>query len=97
MEVKLFMVDVSGVHSVHLFFCGCQHAPEHCIQLLQHCWFPASMKWPKTAITFNFLNTYHLLNLQFKMVLYNFWLSIHHKTDNPGIVDIKVRSTTISC
>ena len=30
-EINNFtMVDVSGIHSVHLCYCGCQSAPEQC-------------------------------------------------------------------
>ena len=67
-------VDVSSVHSVHLCYCGCQSAPEQCIQLLWHGWFPASMKSPETAFTFDFLNTFHLLNLQSKLHYMTFGL-----------------------
>ena len=45
------VVDMSGVHSVHLCYCGCQSAPERHIQLLRHGWFPASMKLPETTFT----------------------------------------------
>ena len=92
-EVHNFtVVDVSGIHSVHLCYCRCQSAPEWCIQLLWHGWFPASMKSPETAFTFDFLNTSHLLNLQSKTTLYNFWLAIYHKSDNVGTKELMVCS-----
>lgn len=90
-ELKAFtVVDLSGLHMVHLSFCGCQNVPEWCVQLLQQAWFPSSTKSPETTFTFDFLNTFHILNLQSKTSLYNFWLTIHHKGDNAGIKSNKV-------
>ena len=90
-EVKSFtVVHLTGVHSIHLCYCSCRGAPEQCIQLLRLGWFPASLKSPETAFTFDLLNTFHILNLQSKIVLFDFWNAIRHKTDNVGTKDIKV-------
>lgn len=90
-EVKNFtVVDLSGVHSVHLSYCGCLGSPERRVQLLRQAWFPASMKTPETAFTFDLLNTFHLLNLQSKTALYDFWNAIRHKSDNSGTRETKV-------
>ena len=95
-EINNFtVVDVSSIHSVHLCYCGCQSAPEQCIQLLRHGWFPALMKSPESTFTFDFLNTFHLLNLQSKIALYNFWLAISHKSDNTGTRELVVHSPLI--
>lgn len=97
-EIKSFtVVDLSGVHSIDLCYCGCQGAPERRIQLLRQGWFPASMKLPETAFTFDFLNTFHLVNLQSKTALYDFWLAILHKTDNAGTRDTNVIIITATC
>lgn len=90
-ELKTFtVVNLTGVHSVYLFYCGCQGAPERRIQLLHVGWFAALMKSPETAFTFNFLNTFHLLNLQSKAALFGFWNAIRHKTDNTDTGNTKV-------
>ena len=96
-EVRLFtIVDLSGVHSINLCYCRCQGVPEHCIQLLHQGWFPALMKLPKTAFTFDFLNTFRLVNLHSKTALYDFWLAILHKTNNPGTRDTKVNIVIVT-
>lgn len=90
-EVKSFtVVHLTGIHSIHLCYCGCRGAPERRIQLLRLGWFPASLKSPETAFTFDLLNTFHILNLQSKIALFDFWNAIRHKTDNVGTKDIKV-------
>ena len=97
-EIKKFMVvDLSSVHTIHVTFCGCRDSPEHHIQLLCQGWFPALTISPKTAFTFDVLNTFHLLNLQSKTALYDFLLAIHHKSDNLDIKQTKVTFITIYC
>lgn len=82
-NVPSFIVfDTSGIHSVNLSYCGCIGAPHRRIQLLRSLWFPASFDRPKTAFTFDLLNTFHLLNLQGKLSLYDFHEAIYNKSDN---------------
>ena len=96
-EIRSFtVVNLSGVHSINLCYCGCQGAPECRIQLLCQGWFPVSMKLPETAFTFDFLNTFHLVNLHSKTALYNFWLAILHKTNNPSTRDTKVNIVIVT-
>ena len=47
-------------------------------------WYPASFGRPKTAFTFNLLDTYHKLTLQGKLNLYDFYHAILNKSDNQG-------------
>lgn len=53
-------------------------------QLLRVGWYPASFQRPRTAFTFNVLDTYHKIALQGKLNLYDFYSSILQKTDNCG-------------
>ena len=57
---------------------------EHYRQLLRMRWYPASFNRPKTAFTFDLLETYHKVTLQGKLNLYDFYHAIMHKTDNQG-------------
>ena len=57
---------------------------EHYRQLLRMRWYPASFHRPKTAFTFDLLETYHKVTLQGKLNLYDFYHAIMHKTDNQG-------------
>ncbi|KAF4568149.1 hypothetical protein EYR36_010158 [Pleurotus pulmonarius] len=43
---------------------------------------------PQTAFTFDVLNTFHLLTLQGKLSAYDFYLSIDHKTNNAGNLEL---------
>ena len=45
-------------------------------------WYPASFNRPKTAFSFNLLDTYHKIMLQGKLNLYDFYMSIMQTSDN---------------
>ena len=47
-------------------------------------WYPASFNRPRTAFTFDLLETYHKVTLQGKLNLYDFYHSIMQKSDNQG-------------
>jgi hypothetical protein len=90
------VVDGSGVHIVDISFCGCHHedgASRSRVQLLRFGWFPATVTRPHTAFTFDLLDTFHLLTLQGKISAYDFYYSIANKTDNTGLLDVKVGSS----
>ena len=83
----ILVIDVNGVHHVNVQFCTCTEDiqwVESYRQLLRVGWYPASFRRPKTAFTFDILDTYHKIALQGKLNLYNFYLSIMQKTDNCG-------------
>lgn len=78
---------MNGIHHVNVQFCTCTESVgwvENYRQLLRAGWYPASFERPKTAFTFDVLDTYHKLSLQGKLNLYDFYLSILQKTDNCG-------------
>ena len=84
---QILIIGLNGAHHVNVQFCGCEKTPgwvEHYRQLLRMRWFPASFDRPKTAFTFDLLDTYHKLTLQGKLNLYDFHASIMQKTDNCG-------------
>lgn len=80
------VVDMNGVHALKLRYCGCSksHNLQRYQQLLREAWYPASFHRPRTAFTFDMLDTYHKLTLQGKLNLYDFYHGILHKTDNCG-------------
>jgi hypothetical protein len=84
------VVDVTGIHTINIHFCGCIGAPHPRRQLLAVSWFPASLDQPQTAFTLDVLDTFQLLNLQGKISVYDFYYSLDHKTDNTGTLGIKV-------
>ncbi|KAF9777745.1 hypothetical protein BJ322DRAFT_1015458 [Thelephora terrestris] len=82
---QILVTDLSGAHHINIQFCLCKEAPGwvgHYRQLLRIGWYPTSFDRPKTAFTFNLLDTYHKLTLQGKLDFYDFYSSILQKTDN---------------
>jgi hypothetical protein len=51
---------------------------------------PASLDRPKSAFTFDVLDTFQLLTLQGKTSAYDYYYSLAHKTDNTGLQNLKV-------
>lgn len=87
------IIDVSGIHRVDVAFCGCRRigiSTHRRDLLLRHRLFPATLKVPQAAFTFDVLNTFHVLNLQSKISAYDFYRGLEHKTDNAGIEDLPV-------
>jgi len=83
----LIIIDANGWHKVKVGFCACDSKTprnERYRQLLRMRWYPASFSRPRTAFTFDLLETYHKLTLQGKLNLYDFYLTIMQKSDNQG-------------
>ncbi|KAJ3493118.1 hypothetical protein NLJ89_g11089 [Agrocybe chaxingu] len=76
------LIDVNGVHETKIQFCGCPGALERPYQLLTHRLFPATLRQPKTAFTFQTLKTFHILHLESKVAAYDFIGSLRRLTDN---------------
>jgi len=84
---ELTIIDVNGWHKLRIKFCKCgasNVSDEHYRQLLRMRWYPASFHRPKTAFTFDILETYHKMTLQGKLNLYDFYHAIMQKSDNQG-------------
>ncbi|KAJ8515304.1 hypothetical protein ONZ45_g7245 [Pleurotus djamor] len=84
------VVDTSGHHLINLRFCDCDCVEEY-VQLLRARWYPASTSRPRTAFTFDCLNTFHLLTLQGKLSAYDYCLSLERKTDNADLHEVMPR------
>ena len=88
------VVDTSGVHVVNLRYCNCHSvigASLDRVQLLRFQWFPATVLRPRTAFTFDVLDTFHIVTLQGKLAAFDFYRSLLYKTDNSGLHHLKVR------
>ncbi|KAJ8497199.1 hypothetical protein ONZ45_g12161 [Pleurotus djamor] len=84
------LIDTSGHHLINLRFCGCSTVDEH-IQLLRSRWYPASTTRPRTVFTYNYLNAFHILNLQSKLSAYDYAIAIQRQTDPSGVAEIPHR------
>lgn len=84
---SLRILDSTGVHKVTLFFCGCQGANPHYIQLLRRGLYPATLAQGKikTVATFRYLEQLHLSILTTKCSVYDFYRAISKLTDNSGL------------
>jgi len=59
-------------------------------QLLRLKLFPATIIDPHTACTFRVLELYHVLTLQGKVSLYDFYAGLEKRSDNSGGQPVKV-------
>ena len=84
---NITIIDVNGWHKMRVRFCTCNtNIPwnERYRQLIKMHWYPASFDRPRTAFSFDLLETYHKITLQGKLNLYDFYLAIMQKSDNQG-------------
>jgi hypothetical protein len=95
------VLDISGLHTVNVRFCECPNVDGGLhtrFQLLRFGWFPSTVTRPKSAFTFDVLDTFHLLTLQGKTSVYDFYYTMAHKSDNTGLLQMKVsRTVCIIC
>ena len=85
------VIDINGIHSVSLDFCGCNTPPPHCVQLLRFGWYPATVGFPRSAATYRVLKTYQMLSFESKASAFEYYQSLARLTDNTGILHIPVR------
>lgn len=83
------VIHTNGIHVVNLQFCSCTSEDRRTL-FLRLAWWPATALDPRTCATFSVLRQFHLLNLQGKLTIYDFYKSLELATDNTGTVDIPV-------
>ena len=91
---------MNGWHKLRVMFCTCDMKArwdERYRQLIRMRWYPASFDRPRTAFSFDLLETYHKLTLQGKLNVYDFYLAIMQKTDNRGQFKTMVRNLRYEC
>ena len=88
----LMVFDLSGVHRLVICYCCCDGVLFKDEQLLDECWFPATVDRPTTAFTFDILDFFHKLQDRNKCNPYDFYHAIIQRSDaaglNPNIVYI---------
>ena len=93
------VVHVNGIHQVNIWFCACNLAVHHgdCVQqLLRRRLFPATTTDPQSGSTFSLLESAHILSVQLKLSLYDYYISIETLTDATR-VSVKVILSIIDC
>lgn len=84
----LTVVDLTGIHTVNVRWCECVGSiggSSRRIQLLRMKWFPTTAERPKTVVTFDALEFFHLLTLQAKTTFYDFYETLAKRIDNTGL------------
>jgi len=84
------VIDMNGIHSVELSFCGCSSAPTHRDQLLEVGWWPSTPLEPQTVATMSVLQTFHVLNLQGQVAPTDFYCTIKEMTCGDGLTVLPV-------
>lgn len=88
--IDFIIVDCNGIHQVALDYCGCATAEKETVQLLRARLYPATVKAPQTAATFNVLEFFHLLTFDSKASAFEFYHTLTRRTDNTGTMDTPV-------
>jgi hypothetical protein len=85
------VLDVTGIHEVAFYFCGCHHALPDFQQLLRRGFYPATQKFVKTCATFRLLEFLHLSSVISKGSGYDYYRTLEKLTDNTGLDTPKPR------
>ena len=86
------VLDINGVHEVQLQFCDCESKQNLFLQVLRFGWFPATVKFPRTAITLRALKFFHILSFEAKTTVFEFSNTLRRITDNTGTMIVRVRT-----
>lgn len=85
------MISGHGIQSIGIDFCGCgKSSQDHIIQLLQARLFPATIKYPTMAATFDCLETFEKLTYVSKISAFEFYHTASRLTDDTGTNTPKV-------
>ncbi|KAJ7499523.1 hypothetical protein FB451DRAFT_1385222 [Mycena latifolia] len=82
------VLHLNAIQEVAVDFCGCNEEWLHgdaYVQLLRRRWYPATVKWPQTAATFELLDFFHVQTLQAKTTMYDFYVALEKLTNNAGV------------
>ncbi len=92
-RTAITVVHSNGLHVVSVQFCSCVQEERRTL-FLRLGWWPATATDPRTCATFLVLKQFHLLNLQGKLTVYDFYKALELATDNTGLQKIPVSVST---
>ena len=86
----LVFVHTTGVHYLPVQFCCCPSSPRRHLQLLATGLYPATVRQPRTAFTFEVLNDFYLENLECKTTARNFYSKLKRRTSSifPNLIPV---------
>ncbi|KAF8122736.1 hypothetical protein K438DRAFT_1603507 [Mycena galopus ATCC 62051] len=84
-ERSMVVMDVTGIHTIHMRFCGCEKATRVPLgtvgQLLANGWYPATTVDPQTCATLEALEFYRMLSVVGNLNVHDFVGSLERKMD----------------
>ncbi|KAJ7825880.1 hypothetical protein B0H14DRAFT_2368607, partial [Mycena olivaceomarginata] len=94
-ERSMVVIDVAGIHSLTIRFCGCEKAirvPLGSVgQLLANGWYPATTVDPETCATIEALDFFHLLNVVGNVNVHDFIGLLERRVDPVGLLKVPDR------
>jgi hypothetical protein len=87
------VIHTNGIHTVNVRFCGClkqgitdsEKPVDKQVQLLEIGWWPATCLDPRSAVTFDVLKQFQLLNLHGSLAALEYYRALHDLTDGDGL------------
>lgn len=90
-EVKeMVILHTNGIHRCSVQFCNCSNSTPNFQQLVISRLFPATLKCPATAFTFDLLETFHQLALSSKITSYDYFDALKKLTNAAFPQDVEV-------
>ncbi|THU87804.1 hypothetical protein K435DRAFT_866944 [Dendrothele bispora CBS 962.96] len=87
--IKSFIaIHVNSMRDIYIKFCDCAQrtrAGEYRQQLLRRRWYPATHLDPHTCATFDLLNHFHIMTLQGKVNVYDYYNGLEKLRNNGGL------------
>ncbi|KAF8131316.1 hypothetical protein K438DRAFT_1788310 [Mycena galopus ATCC 62051] len=84
-EQSMVVMDVTGIHTIHMRFCGCEKATRVPLgtvgQLLANGWYPVTAIDPQTCATLEALEFYRMLSVVGNLNVHDFVGSLERKMD----------------
>ncbi|KAE9398541.1 hypothetical protein BT96DRAFT_821787, partial [Gymnopus androsaceus JB14] len=94
---NLTVVNKNGIQDITVWYCSCHLAGTWRQQLLRARLWPATLSNPKTAVTFDCLEHFQMLNLMRKTSGSEFYETLERVTDNTGMKVPVVRASGHLC
>ena len=93
----IIFVDQTGIYKRRVQWCICPNAPPFHIQLLRMRFFPASLKRPLTAFTFDVLDQFNVEAMECKTAARNFYSKLQRMTNNSNPFSVPVSYCETFC
>jgi hypothetical protein len=83
------VVHTNGPHRLKIAYCRCRSHIKgngNVEQLFRERWLPVTWRATRTVFSFDVLNHFHLINLQSKTNLYDYYQTLTRILDNAGLM-----------